>query len=250
MNSKLLVFATLVAISNLALAPSASALVGKTDAPGAAADHTVMVLKRQSSRAAFCSGVVISDRTILTAAHCVAGATGIAIYVPDGDAPKLRAAQSVALHPEYVPNAIARRKRSIDLALVRTADPFPPHLVPVSIAYDFVIQQGTHLRIAGFGLQREGVEGGAGTLRSAILVVRTPLSSILIWMRGPTKAMAGACTGDSGGPVFSSDASSLVAISVWARGKGRRKCGDLTQAIRLGPQRAWIGRVLARWRAR
>jgi hypothetical protein len=250
MNPKLLAVATLVMISGLAMAAPSFALVGKTDAPGAATGHTVMVLKRQSSRAAFCSGVVVADRTILTAAHCVAGATGVAVYVPDGGAPKLLAAQSVALHPGYVPNAIARRKRSIDLALVRTKDPFPPGLVPVSIAYDQVIQQGTRLRIAGFGLQREGVERGAGTLRSAILVVRAPLSSILIWMRGPTKAMAGACTGDSGGPVFSSDASSLVAISVWARGKGRRNCGDLTQAIRLGPQRAWIENVLARWRAR
>jgi hypothetical protein len=250
MISRLMTSVILGVSAGLAAADPTFALVGKTDSPGLAASHTVMVLKRQSSRAAFCSGVVVADRTILTAAHCVTGATGVAINVPGGGAPKLQAARSVAVHPGYVPNAIARRKRSIDLALVLTAEPLPPVLRPVAIAYDYGIQQGTRLRIAGYGLQREGVERGAGTLRSALLVVRAPLSSILIWMRGPSKAIAGACTGDSGGPVFSPDATALVAISVWARGKGRRNCGELTQAIRLGPQRAWIDSVLARWRAR
>ncbi|MCC2097408.1 MAG: S1 family peptidase [Hyphomicrobiales bacterium] len=235
--------------ATLSIAP-ALALVGKSESAGRTTRHTVMVLKRQTSSASFCSGVVVAPRTVLTAAHCVAGAAGVAIYVPGNGAPALHAALTVAVHPGYVANAIRRRKRSIDLALVRTATPLPAGLQPIAIAGDRAAGKGTRLRIAGFGLQREGVERSAGTLRSAILVVRAPISSILLWMGSPSRHMAGACTGDSGGPVFTADATTLVAISVWARGKGRRHCGELTQAIRLAPQKAWIESVLARWRTR
>ena len=36
---------------------------------------------------------------------------------------------------------------------------------------------------------------------------------------------------------------------VWSAGAGTNRCGLLTQAVWLEPQRAWIDGVLARWRA-
>jgi secreted trypsin-like serine protease len=229
---------------------NATALVGRTEAAGQAARHTVMVLKRQSGGASFCSGVIIAPRVILTAAHCVRGARGIAVYLPGPGQPKLHIARRIAVHPGYVANAIKLRKRSVDLALVQSGEALPQSLSPAIIGQYMDVKAGATFRIAGFGLQREGVESSAGTLRAAKLIVRPPLSDVLLWLRPLTGTASGACTGDSGGPVFTADSSALVAITVWARGKGKKRCGDLTQAVRVAPQRSWINTVLAKWAGR
>ena len=229
-------------------AGGAQAIVGSTDAPGNAARHTVMVLKRQSGGASFCSGAVVAPRVVLTAAHCVRGARGIAIYVPGTGQPKLHVARTIAVHPRYVANAIKSRKRSIDLALVRIDDNLPANISPAALSASRTIKTGNTFRIAGFGLRREGVEKSAGTLRTATLTVRRPLSNILLWLRPLRGTIGGACTGDSGGPVFNDNATAVVAITVWARGKGKRRCGELTQAVRVAPQRSWINAILAKWK--
>ena len=55
-------------------------------------------------------------------------------------------------------------------------------------------------------------------------------------------AKTGACQGDSGGPVTAADGA-VLAVTAWIDGA----CGGLTQAVRLGPQRAWIDATLGRW---
>lgn len=244
--------ATLVAavVITIAASDGAMAIVGPSQPPGAAARHTVMVLKQQTSGAAFCSGAMVARHIVLTAAHCVAGARGIAVYIPTGGAPKLYTARKVAIHPGYVANAIRNRKRSIDLALVQTIEALPVALVPVAFDDGPPPGEGARLTIAGFGLQREGVERSAGTLRTTPLIVRKPLSKILLWLRSPSRASNGACTGDSGGPVFTSDMARLVGVTVWSRGRGKRRCGELTQAVRVAPQRGWIESVARRWGTR
>ncbi len=229
---------------------NAEALVGSTDGPGPTSRHTVMVLKKQKAGSSFCSGVLIAPQVVLTAAHCVHRAAGVAIYVPGDGTPKLIEASTVTMHPGYVPDAIRTRKRSIDLALVRTSGTLPGFLSPVAIDSQSRYKDGDALMIAGFGLQREGVENSAGQLRSARIIVREPLSSILLWAKPARKGIGGACTGDSGGPVFSADATRLVAITTWSRGTGKRRCGELTQGVLVAPQRNWIDATLAKWGAR
>lgn len=229
---------------------TAAALVGASEPPGAAARHTVMVLKKQKSGSSFCSGVVIARQVILTAAHCVHRAGGVAVYVPGDGEPKLMEAATVAVHPGFVPDAIRKRKRTIDLALVRISGRLPGFLSPIATGAQGALRAGSVLRIAGFGLQREGVERSAGQLRSARLVVREPLSSILLWAKPAGNGMGGACTGDSGGPIFSADVSSVVAITSWSRGAGKRRCGELTQGVLVSPHRNWIDTILVRWGAR
>ena len=34
---------------------------------------------------------------------------------------------------------------------------------------------------------------------------------------------------------------------VWSSGTGASRCGSLTQAVWLGPERTWIDATLARW---
>ena len=57
--------------------------------------------------------------------------------------------------------------------------------------------------------------------------------------------MAGACTGDSGGAVFDREGA-LVGIIAFAAGRGTRRCGALTQAVRVAPFRQWIEEAAGR----
>ena len=108
---------------------------------------------------------------------------------------------------------------------------------------------GSHIRVAGFGVTREGAENTAGKLRLGVLEVRAPISSILLWANDPAHAGAGACTGDSGAPVFAATSDTVIAVTDWAAGAGHRHCGELTQAALIAPQHAWIETTLAQWGA-
>src|SRR6476661_133851 len=90
------------------LASPAAAIVQGRDEP-ALARHAVMVL---GDRGSFCTGVV------LTAGHCVAGASAWRIYFKDaaGTGVMLEP-RTVTVHPGYDANAVKSRRPSIDLAM-------------------------------------------------------------------------------------------------------------------------------------
>jgi len=69
-----------------------------------------------------------------------------------------------------------------------------------------------------------------------------------LWAEDPNGAGAGACTGDSGGPILSEDGRQVLAIATWSAGNGRRHCGTVTQGPFVAPQRGWIDSVLKGWR--
>ncbi|MGI4765255.1 MAG: trypsin-like serine protease, partial [Janthinobacterium lividum] len=73
---------------------------------------------------------------------------------------------------------------------------------------------------------------------------RAPLSDVLLWAEDPAHAGAGACTGDSGGPMLDA-AGEVAALTLWSAGDGKRQCGALTQALWLAPYRAWIVKMIA-----
>ncbi|MDP2357139.1 MAG: S1 family peptidase [Beijerinckiaceae bacterium] len=220
------------------------ALVGNSDvAPPGVAASVVMVLKQGGGGAGFCTGVVVSRTAVLTAGHCAHGARQLAINIGAYGKPQLVAVNGVNVHPEFVPDAARRRLRSIDLAILKLAEPLPASMPIARLDVQGAVKPGQRYRIAGFGLTREGDERSAGHLRTGILEAREPVSKILLWARDPSAKGFGACTGDSGGPIFASDGS-VAAITTWSTGEGKRACGALTQGALIAPQRGWIERVL------
>ncbi|MDB5651437.1 MAG: peptidase and chymotrypsin/Hap [Hyphomicrobiales bacterium] len=234
----------------MCFAAPAAALVGPATQDATFAPHVVMVLKRDAHGAGFCTGIVVARDVILTAAHCAADAANLRIHLPGGDASGFISVAQTAVNPGFRPDAPRTRERSIDLALLRTASPLPANLRPVAIDWASVAQVGTHYQIAGFGLTREQDGRTGGTLRSGTLAARAPLSNILLWAEDPQGKGLGACTGDSGGPVFTASGDSLVAVTVWSTGAGKKACGAVTQAAWLAPQRGWFESVLRGWSAR
>lgn len=246
MRSRAFRFVCLAAM--IAAAP-ARAIVGPANEHGPLESRVVMVLTRLAGASAFCSGVVLAPDAVLTAAHCVNDAANSVIFFRDeAGAPTTRAIAAVAPHPEYRGDAIAKRVRSIDLALVSLASPLPARFQPTALAQGGDIAVGQKFRVAGYGLGRENAGSTGGVFRWAVIAAREPLSRVLLWAEDPGHGGLGACTGDSGGPVFANDSDVVVAISDWSTGPTKRtRCGGLTQGALVAPQRGWIDGVLRGW---
>lgn len=223
---------------------AACAMVGPTSDAGALAPHVVMALAQSARGAGFCSGAVLAPNVVLTAAHCVAAPQATRVHFRDyAGKPVLIEVARVARHPGFRADAVAARAKSIDLALIETKTPLPPSFAPVAMG-DAPADVGAAFDIAGFGVAQPGNAATSGVLRRARLTLRAPLSKVLLWLASDDGA--GACTGDSGAPVFSNGA--LVGIVAFAQGAKGRGCGGLTQAMRIAPYRGWIEQTISGWR--
>jgi hypothetical protein len=225
---------------------AANAVVGANGDAAAFKDRVVMVLSRSAEGAAFCSGVVLAPRVVLTAAHCLREPGNMLVHYRDaGGAPVVYEVVAAIRHPDYHPDAIARRLRSIDVGVLETKSALPAPFRPAEIASGAAPAPGAEVIAAGFGVSEEGRPKTGGQLRSALLRVREPRSKILLWAEPLEKAASGACSGDSGAPIFDATGQDVVAIVAWTAGEGRAKCGRLTQGAFIGPIRQWIDATIA-----
>ncbi len=231
----------LVVVGLSASTETAWAIVGGLEGgPGEAS--AVMVL---GEGGAICTGVVASPRAILTAAHCVPAGRGVRVHFRERGEPVLIQPAEIRRHPGFRADAVRQRQPSIDLAVIRLDQPLPARFRP-AVLTAALPREAAPVTVAGFGLAREGEPMTAGQWRSVRLGVIEPYgpSRLLIWSEG--RPGQGACQGDSGGPVFSGD-DAVAGIVSWSTGASGRRCGALTQAMQLGPQRSWIDATLAAW---
>ena len=243
MKMKLRLLFALLALSPIS---QANAITGDAQTGSPAERALIMLLKSDPRGSSFCTAVVIAPDVLITAAHCVKPPAQLLAFWPGGRLEDMPAARHVAIHPLYRADAPKTRERSIDLALVQLTEKLPARFVPITIDYAPQIAVGTPFTISGFGLATEKDAKTGGTLLSAALVTREPLSKLLIWAKGARNGATGGCTGDSGGP-FLSQEGKLVGITVWSQGSGNRACGELTQALRLDAARDFIESTRATW---
>ena len=232
-----------VAVAGGIVPQGAGAIVGRSADGAKWQNQVVMVLSRSGTKAGFCSGVVLTRTVILTAAHCVSNAGDARIYLPGRP---LLPVVRIARHPGFRADAARTRSRSIDLALVETTDALPAGFTAPAFAAATRYEVDTAFELAAFGVSREDDAKTSGVLRTGNVTLRAPLSSVLLWLEDPQHE-TGACTGDSGGPVFTEDGR-FAAIIAFAEGSGSRQCGRLTQAVLIAQHREWIEKVIAGWR--
>ena len=177
--------------------------------------------------------------------------TELRVHGREGGEPVLVVPSAVAMHPEFDAGAIRSRRRTIDLALVRLAEPLPGRFSAAGLVDGSLPRAGSSVTLAGYGVSREGEARSTGTYRSAALTTVEPYGPgrILLWAAddagGGKRPGAGACQGDSGGPIFGDDG--IVAVTSWSTGPSGRQCGLLSQGVLVAPQRGWIDSTLSKW---
>jgi hypothetical protein len=187
------------------------------------------------------SSALVARASSLTAAHCLRPLRDMAVHYRDAaGAAVILPIDAAIAHPLYRADAIKARVESIDLALIRTARPLDPRFAGAAIADGGPPAIGARAIVSGYGAAREGDWASGGELRSVTLAVREPASTVLIWASDPTGRAAGACSGDSGAPIWSADGSAVIAIVAWAQAPHGRGCGGLTQGPLLAPLKGWI----------
>lgn len=241
------------------VASPALAVVGGTasrDAGGVRAS----TLRVETSKGELCSGAAIAPELVITAAHCLMGGGSVSVVSLD---PRFRPRRHLVIavlpHPSFVPGTTPRTQPGADLAVLRLASPLPRDIEPLTLGGG--LWQGETVTMAGYGLAIEDNKNTARKLRETRLVnagnyttANTVKVAVDAEARGESPG-AGACRGDSGGPVLrgAGDSRDLVGIISWSSGplnsRIRRICGGFTAITPVSDHRSWIseasGRLLA-----
>jgi hypothetical protein len=211
------------------------------------------VVRVESSRGELCSGAVIAPDLVLTAAHCVdESATYRVVVVDRGFRQRTVRAIAAAMHPAFVPGTTPRTQPGVDLALLKLAQPLGGDFVALDPRYASQVARGEPVEIAGFGVEAEGKKATARVLRQTQVVslgtlqVANRVVVVVDRERLARVPGAGACRGDSGGPIVRGGPGGyqLVGIVSWSSGAmaSRRTtaCGGLTAVTPIADHASWI----------
>jgi hypothetical protein len=224
--------------------PAAAIVGGAGAAPDPIARAVVLIV---GSRGNFCSGAAIARDLVLTAAHCVLPGADYKVVEFEGREPQLRNVLSVTAHPKFNLATMLAHRATADVALLKLAAPLGRVEPAVLHGAGFTVAPGDTLTVAGTGVavRHDGKSGG--TVRAARLVATGRPGTLQIRLFDPAtrgeKPGLGACTGDSGAPVFGLLAGRPAVIGVvsWSTGpQNSEGCGGLTGVTPLTLYRDWV----------
>lgn len=230
----------------LALPEPAYAIVGGAAASEEGIARSVVTIV--GSRGSFCSGALIAPDIVLSAAHCITSGTVYKIIIPGETPPRLRDVRGVATHSQFNVQGMIAHRASADIALLQLAAPLPNPKVPSPFSAPAQpITVGAIFTVAGIGVTKRDDGKSGGTIRSVRLTATGKPGNLQIRLVDPTtnnlRDGFGACTGDSGAPVFEDQNGRAVIVGVvsWSTGANSSAgCGGFTGVTPLTLYRTWI----------
>ncbi|MDO9062252.1 MAG: trypsin-like serine protease, partial [Bradyrhizobium sp.] len=168
--------------------------------------------------------------------------------------PLLQDVSNIAIHPAFSMQAMSAHRATADVALLQLAAATKGKMAAVLGSPQIPILAGSRFTIAGIGVTLRGDGRSGGTIRVAGLVATGKPGTLQIRLVDPLGQGArdglGACTGDSGGPVFEDRQGGPVIVGVvsWSTGpNGAAGCGGMTGVTPLTLYRDWILQTARQW---
>jgi secreted trypsin-like serine protease len=230
--------------------PAAAMVGGAYVVPNAASRPEVMLV---GSHGNFCTGVAIARDLVLTAAHCVpAGAEFKQVELDAERKPVMKDVRGVARHPQFNLKTMLAHRATADVALVKLATPLNVTPVPLMNTRPR-IAVGERFAVYGYGMAVRTDSNTSATLRAATLVATGQPGNLQLRLVDPATGGKsdglGACTGDSGGPVYADAGGFFAVMGVvsWSTGaNGSAGCGGLTGVTPIELYRGWIVETAAK----
>ena len=207
---------------------------------------------------AFCTGTVITDRVVVTAAHCIVSSNGRTRTADDlsfviGENPevdgRLFDVSQIVVHPDYIANS--DNSQATDVALLLLAQNISsqaPELLPIAFnrhpltGLDADALSNRTVEIAGYGVTQTNESGRFFT---SVELIEINELTVLIDGKGQT----GACEGDSGGPLITLNTRQVPVIIGVLRG-GSTNCVGQDHYVRLDVPvvQTWIeAQIMRTW---
>jgi len=223
----------------LSCLPAAAMVGGASTPPDSIAKAVVLIV---GSRGNFCTGTALAADLVLTAAHCVLPGADYKIVEYERGEPQLRDVARVTAHPNFNLQTLLAHRATADVALLKLAAPLAS-IAPAALGATAAVAPGDAFLVAGLGVAVRGDGKSGGTVRGASLVATGKPGNLQIRLVDAAtmgeKEGLGACTGDSGAPVFINGA--IVGVVSWSTGpRNSAGCGGLTGVTPLALYREWI----------
>ncbi len=197
----------------------------------------------------FCTATAIAPEMLLTAGHCVQPGMSYRVQFKQNDGLRQYSDVVATERPPQFVALVPGRDPSADLALVKIGEPFPTQVGIATLGLTMPpAWPGDRFTVIGGGVSLLGLHE-TGVNREVILVTTAPYAPLHLWLTDASGKSMGACSGDSGGPVFQVQQSGAKVIGVvgWAGGPNKTKgCGGVTGATPLAPYRTWIEATMAK----